>query len=136
RMEDLLNPRYLEPYRGPTINSFVNALVRYEDEIDRLSPDESIPEDLVDKVVEASQVNIVGLPPEPYGTWYFIATPARDMYVGMEDFHISKYEQVPYIWSGREAVDRTNQVAMSAQREILRYYEENEEKPTVDDLKG
>lgn len=64
-LEDLLVDPYTPRFRGPTMQSLVPA-------IDRAMADPVDPERHADQVREASMEDIVGLPPDPMGYWYYI----------------------------------------------------------------
>lgn len=126
-MEDLLEPGIRPDFKAPTPNGFDAALENNSFDIELVDPTKQVPQDLVDRIVEQATRPIVGLPPEPSGTWYLLHPELRRLYLseGISP-NDSRY---PYIVSARELLPLDDQKALLAQQFILNFYEENDRVP-------
>jgi len=70
-MEELLLSRHCPSFRAPTLASVEAAINRRLEQLERGSL-----EDQAEQILEECQVDVVGLPPDPWGTWYFLSSHA------------------------------------------------------------
>lgn len=122
--EELLDPAIRPDFEAPTMSGFMNAIDSHGLEISQTRADE-VSEELVAAIIDESKSRIVGLPPEPFGTWYFIHGPTRHV----KGFFAENGE-VHYLVAARQLLEMTNARAIMAQTFILDYYKEHQEKPT------
>lgn len=134
-MEDLLGKDVRADFVAPTITSFVDAINAHSTEIDQLKAGAPIPEDLVASIVEESRERIVGLPPEPHGTWYLIHRPTRYYFVN-EARLTGNEEKMPYIVAAYDLIDMINQQSIAAQQRIMTFVNENDRRPEPEDIQG
>lgn len=127
-MEQLLDPKYTPDYPGATLPSFKRAMDSHASEIEAIGKQGKVPEKLVDDITRESTEVIKGLPPEPYGTWYFIDPLSRDLYLEKTE-HNDGEDAPAYIVSAQDFIQVLNEVAMSAQMKILDFYGKNKIKP-------
>lgn len=131
-MESLLEPGIRPNFTAPTLTAFDEALQAHSREVDRLKPGQDIPQELVDSIKKESMEQIIGLPPDPYGQWYFIHRPTLAAYKSGEVGEIDG--RLPYVVAPRDLFPITNRNSMNAQRFIINYIQENGEKPAPEDL--
>ncbi len=127
RMEDLLVPGVRPDFEAPTMNTLVRAVENHIEEIERLVRGAEVPQELVDQVTRESRTRIVGLPPEPSGTWYMIHDYFQNLYFQNalpDTYDKGKYG---YIIAAADLLTDTNLRAARAQRFILNYHAENNE---------
>jgi len=124
RMEDILDPAIRPDFMGPTVEGIKSAIEQFADDIDRLDKSKPVPEELVQRVVAATQSRIVGLPPEPFGTWYMIHANLRELYI-KEGFKIDQEYRFPYLVSVRDIFDSVNPPMMAAQTFIMDYHKKH-----------
>ena len=126
RMESLLNAEMLPPAEIPTIEGIAYAREMMADTLDRMNPSAPIPQEVVDEFIRLATSTIVGLPPDPYGTWYMIWGASA---VYHNKLKTSKFEDgslTPYLRSARDQVEMMNDNAMRAQAFIMEFYAETD----------
>lgn len=126
-MEDLLEPGVRPDFRAPTFSAFEAAMERNEFDINLVNPNRQVPQELVDRIVEQSIRPIVGLPPEPYGSWFLLHPELRRLY--LSDGVRPNDSRYPYIVSARELLPLDDQKSLLAQEFILGFYRENNRVP-------
>lgn len=130
RLEDLFTQEYMPPYQAPTMQSFSAAIEYYHDDIVAIDKEKEVPEKLVSEIVAASRQNIVGLPPEPLGTWFYLNTPMMELYTKRADLNIDKEDKVPFIVTARSMLQNQNFTALEFQNWLMTFYKENNRQPT------
>jgi hypothetical protein len=125
-MEELIASPCRPDFKAPTVQSFLAAIDRFDLEIASLSPNDSIPEELVAKIKDLSMIRLVGLPPEPNGSWYMIHSPTRYAFLQGKYSDVSEYK---YVITALDLIPQLNGVAIGAQKFIMTYYTENGELP-------
>ncbi len=132
-MEDLLTEEFMPAFEAPTFQSFRAAMDRRTQQFAGMPARREIPQEIVDEVIEDSTETIVGLPPCPWGTWYFIHEPTRIAYPERRDlFDDSK--GFPYLTTAQGLMDIVNRHNMNAQEFILDFYREHERRPTQEEI--
>lgn len=126
QLEELLVDPYTPRFRAPTMQRLVPAL-------DYILDNAQDPAAFADQVREASMEDVVGLPPDPRGYWYYIEPellkdlPADDPDQGLLD-------RFPYIQSAHEAHLAINMQAGNAQQFIMSQVAEKGAPPSKADM--
>jgi hypothetical protein len=137
RMEDILDPRYLPDFDSPDLNLFRYAIGVHEREINSLSAGVEPPEDLIRSITDLSTRRITGLPPEPFGTWYLIWTPAREYFEKViQEPGMRRTDNLHYVRSAYELLKDADHQLLRAQEIIMSHYAQHGEKPSDEQLQG
>lgn len=102
-------------FEAPTLQ----ALAR---EIDQSFQDVADIETARDRIRDASMTEIVGLPPDPYGTWYYIETQLLQHVENNPDAYPPEMpfrERYPYFMSMAQGYEQLNSRAMDRQQTLL-----------------
>lgn len=136
QIEQVLAPEYLQPYDAYSIGAFVAAVEAREASLSAIKSASDIPQSLVDQVARESRDRIVGLPPEPFDTWYFIYEPARQSTIEKGYVQDSK-KSIAYLYSANDLMGAMNRFSMGFQEFLLGYYRLNEGRlPTDEEVKS
>ncbi|MEQ8821657.1 MAG: hypothetical protein RLY93_15585 [Sumerlaeia bacterium] len=131
QIEELFDPEIMPPYQAPTMEN-----IREIFELARKSPADA--RDRMGALVQAAYEPIVGLPPDPFGTWYYIDTEMRDEFISNYALDISStaplQQRFPYFAAAREELEDVNQRSMDAQRFILDFKQKNDDFPSAEDM--
>lgn len=133
QIEDLLRPEYLPARETFFVQLFNQSLENRADDIDRVNP-KQIPDELVTAIKQDSTRTMAGIPPDPFGTWYYIWGHARQYLTNRDSYDLETRDDVGYLDSARSWIQNSNAHMMQAQSFIMDFIRENDRKPTKQDL--
>lgn len=135
--EELLAPKYLPKFRAPSLPLFTAAIERHSDDIERLSADARVPDELVASISRESEIEVDGLPPEPRGTWYMISPKDREIFENVQwSEDMPTGGALEYIKSAYEFMPEFNSKAMQAQAQIMNYVDTHDGERPAQELLG
>lgn len=132
-MEDLLVEEYMPAFEAPIYHRFAEAVLERSPRIDQMPARREIPQEFIDEVVEASREFILGLPPDPYGTWYMIHEPTREALLE-EPSLFADADSLPYITSAQGLTSIIDRQSLAAQTFIMDFHATNQRRPTQEEV--
>lgn len=126
--EELLASEHVPRFEAPTLDSLIDTVQRYMERPGNL-------ENYRDEIREASMVEIVGMPPEPWGRWYFIDSEAREeAELRFYDPEMPLLDQFNYFTSVSERMEEVDMQGHRTSGAIMAEFERTNELPTYEDL--
>lgn len=133
-MEELLRPEYLPAYNAGSMGQLMAALEKHDEALSQKQTRQDLDDAFVEQVIADSRQPIIGLPPEPTGSWYFINSAWREEMIGNPSL-AREGEPLPYIVTAREMLEISDGASMSAQGYIMQFYADNKTLPTDHDMR-
>ena len=127
-IEALLTEEYRPDFEVPLLDKLFDAVDEYS------TRGEDIRE-FHDLIREAAQDHVVGLPPDPNGTWYYLSPIVLSQTVSADDpGPVSLTQRYPYFVSQFDQGDRINERAIKGQNAIIRQIREDGTLPFAEDM--
>ncbi|MBI5155083.1 hypothetical protein HZA57_07585 [Candidatus Poribacteria bacterium] len=127
-LENLLTPEFMPRFEAPTMQRLAASLAHYANLGGALEPHK-------DSIRDESIEEIEGLPPEPFGTWYFLYSPQRDQVAKADDVTTAPLDQrFPYFAAAHDFLQGIDMTALKAQERIQSTLKGTGKPPEREDL--
>ena len=134
-IEDLFEERYLPVYEAGSVRQLMSSLEKHDAALSLKQKREDLDEPFIQEVLADSRSKIVGLPPEPTGSWYFFNSAWREEFLDNPSL-ARPGEPLPYIVTAREMMQISDGVSINAQSFIMNFYADKKTLPTDEEVKG